>query len=89
MIDKASANAQTISPSEKSSTIQYGYSMLECFPKHSRMGTARMKETEQDKKRGVRMERSKASKKKRSLYGPSLPKQNTIIINIIRQNFIR
>ena len=41
----------------------------ECFPKHSRMGTARMKydkETDKDdKKRGVSVERSKAGKKKK------------------------
>ena len=36
--------------------------MHECFPKHSRMGTARMKKDketdEEGKKRGVNMERS-------------------------------
>ena len=36
----------------------------ECFPKHSCMRTARMnKETEEVKKRGVSMERSKAGTK--------------------------
>ena len=44
--------------------------MHECFPKHSRMGTARMKQDketdEDDKKRGVSMERSKAGTKERS-----------------------
>ena len=44
--------------------------MHEYFPKHSRMGTARMqydKETNEDgKKRGVSIERSKAGTKKRS-----------------------
>ena len=41
--------------------------MHECFPKHPRMGTARMKQDkktdEKGKKRGVRMERSKAGTK--------------------------
>ena len=40
----------------------------ECLPKHSYMGTPRMKynETDQDgKKRGMNMERSKADKKKK------------------------
>ena len=45
--------------------------MHECFPKHSRMGTARMKQDketdEEGKKKGASMERSKAgSKEKRS-----------------------
>ena len=42
--------------------------MHECFPKHLCMGTARMKSDkktdEEDKKRGVSMERSKADTKK-------------------------
>ena len=41
--------------------------MHECFPKHLRMGTARLKydrEREDDKKRCVSMERSKAGTKK-------------------------
>ena len=41
--------------------------MHECFPKHLRMGTARMKkyrERETDKKRCVSMERRKAGTKK-------------------------
>ena len=58
----------------------------ECFPKHSRMGTARMKEdneTDEDgKKRGVSMEKSKAGTKERSPNSLSLPNQNTILINI-------
>ena len=41
--------------------------MHECFPKHSRMGTARMKlnkETDEEgKKRGASMERTKADMK--------------------------
>ena len=62
--------------------------MYECFPKHSRTGTARMKYVkdpdEEGKKRGVSsMEKSKAGTKKRSLEGLSLPHKNTIIINII------
>ena len=65
-----------------------GELMHECFPKHSFMGTARMKqdkETDEDgKKRGVNMEKSKAGKKKLSPDGLSLPIKNTIIINITR-----
>ena len=61
--------------------------MYECFPKHSRMGTGRMKydkETDEEcKKRGVSMERSKAGTKKRSPDGLSLHNQNAILINII------
>ena len=42
--------------------------MHECFPKHSRMGTAKMKwdfETDEEgKKRGASMERSKEGTKK-------------------------
>ena len=59
--------------------------MHECFPKHSRMGTARTKEdkeTDEDgKKRGLSMKRSKAGTNKRSPDGLSHPNQNTIIIN--------
>ena len=44
---KYSICARVVALSEKASTIQYGYNkwelMRECFPKHSRMGTARMK----------------------------------------------
>ena len=58
--------------------------MHECFPKHLRMGTARMKEdkeTEEGTKIGVSVERSTAgSKNKRSPDCLSLPDQNTIII---------
>ena len=50
--------------------IGNGELMHECFPKHSRMGTARLKyvkETDKDiKKRGMRMERSEAGMKKQS-----------------------
>ena len=50
--------------------IGHGELMHECFPKHSRMGTARTKQDkhtdEEGKKRGVSMERSKAGTKKRS-----------------------
>ena len=56
------------------------------FPKHSIIARARMKKSketvEEGKKRGVRMERSKAGMKKRSPDGLSLPNQNMIIINI-------
>ena len=54
--------------------------MHECFPKHSRMGIARIKQDEEGKRRGVSMEISKAGTKKRSPDGVSLPNQNTIII---------
>ena len=62
--------------------------MHECFPKHSRTGTARMKydkETDEEgKNRGVSVEISKASTKKvPTAY--ALPNQNTIIISIIWQ----
>ena len=68
--------------------------MHECFPKHSPMGTARMKsnkETEAEGRyRGVSMERSTVgTKNKRSTDGLSLPNQNAIIINKILQYFIR
>ena len=51
--------------------ISRGYGLLvqERCPKHSSMGRARMKEdkeTDEDKKRGVSVERSKAGAKKRS-----------------------
>ena len=56
--------------------------MHECFPKQSRMGTARMKqdnETDEDgNKRGVSMEKSKAGEKERSPDSLPLPNQNTI-----------
>ena len=66
----------------------------ECFPKQLRMGTARTKwdkETEEEgKKRGVSSERSTAgTKEKRSPDGLNYPNQNTIIMNIICQYFIR
>ena len=65
--------------------IENGELMHECFHKHSRTGTARMKkydETDEDgKKRGLSMERSKAGTKKKSPASLSLPNQNTIIIN--------
>ena len=50
--------------------IGNGELMHKCFPKHSRMGIARMKQDietdEEGKKRDVSMERSFAGKKKRS-----------------------
>ena len=65
--------------------IGYGELIQECFPKHSRMGTAWMKydkETDEEgKKRGLSMERRKPGTKKWSLDGLSHPNQNTIIIN--------
>ena len=58
------------------------------------MGTARTKQDkiteEEGKKRGVSMERSKAGMtEKWSPYGLKYPNQNTLIINIICQYFIR
>ena len=54
--------------------IGNGELMHECFPKHSRMGTAIMKydkETnEEGKKRGVSVERSKASTKEKKPRRP-------------------
>ena len=59
-----------------------GELMHEYFPKHSRMGTARMNEDnetdEDDKKRG----KSKGGTKERRPDSLSLPNQNTILINI-------
>ena len=70
-----------------SMAIGNGELMHECFAKHSRMGTARMKkdhETDEDtQKRGVSMEKSTAGTNKRSSDGLSHPNQNKIIINII------
>ena len=68
--------------------IGYGELVHECFPKHSRMGTARRKydkETDEDgKKRGLSMERSKAGKNKRSPDGLLYPNQN----NNNKQNMV-
>ena len=54
--------------------IGNGELMHECFPKHSRMGTARMKKDkvtdEEGKKRGVSMERSTAGTKKKKTRRP-------------------
>ena len=70
-----------------SMAIGNGELMQECFPKHSRMGKARMKydnEIDEDaQKRGVSMEKSTAGTNKRSPDGLSHPNENTIIINII------
>ena len=67
--------------------IGNGELVHECFPKHSSMGTARMKknnETDEDgQKRGVRMEKSTAGTNKRSPDGLSHPNQNTITIKKI------
>ena len=53
--------------------IGNGELMHECFPKHSRMGTVRMKQDkeadEKGKRWGVSMERSKAGMKKTSCHG--------------------
>ena len=67
--------------------------MQKCFPKHSRMGTARMKydnETDEDgKKRGVSMEKIKAGTNERSPDSLSLPNQNSILINITWYSFTK
>ena len=68
--------------------IGNGELMQECFPKHLRMGTARMKKD--NKQGGVRMERSKVStKEKRSPDGINYHYQNKVIINIDCQYFVR
>ena len=74
-----------------SMAIGNGELMQECFPKHSRMGAARMKydKDEEAQKRGVSMEISKVGTKERSPAGLSLPNQNTILIYIIRYYFKR
>ena len=43
--------------------------MQECFSKHSRMGTARMKYNKEKGKKGASMERSKAGTKEKSFDG--------------------
>ena len=69
--------------------IGHGELMHDCFPKHSCMGTARIKEDketdEDDEKRSVSMERSKVGRNKKSPDGLSHLNQNTIIINKIWQ----
>ena len=66
--------------------IGNGKLVQECFPKHSRIGTARIKQDketdEESKKSVVSMERSKAARKKVRPDGLSQPNQNTII-NVI------
>ena len=61
-------------------TIGNGELMHECFPKHSRMGTARMKydkETDkEDKKKAWVWKEAKRAQKKRSPDGLSHPNQN-------------
>ena len=52
-----------------SMAVGNGELMQECFPKHTRMGTARMKynkEAEEGKKKDMSMERSKAAQIKKS-----------------------
>ena len=70
-----------------SMAIGNGELMHECFPKHSRMGTARRiydNETDEDgQKRGVSMKKSTAGTNKRSPDGLTHPDRNTTIINII------
>ena len=54
--------------------IGNGELMDECFPKHSRMGTARIKSNietdDHNKKRGVSIEKSKAGTKKKKSRRP-------------------
>ena len=73
--------------------IGNGKLMQECFLKHSRMGTARMKsdkETEEEgKKRRENGKKQRGYERKRSPYGLSLHNQNTILLNIIKSYFIR
>ena len=73
--------------------IGHGELTHECFPEHSRMGTARTKQDkatdEYGKKRDVSMERSKAGTNKGSPDDLSHPNQNTIIMNKIWSHFIR
>ena len=67
MIGEASAKARAVSPLKKTKQVPFSMAvghvelMHECFPKHSGMGTAKMKwdnETEKDgKKRGVSMKK--------------------------------
>ena len=57
--------------------------MRECFPKHSRMGTARMKTNAKKLRRGVSINKRTAGMKERSSEGLSVRNQNTILINII------
>ena len=70
-----------------SMAIGNGELIHECFPKHSRMGTARMKEdneTDEDgQKKGVSMEKSTAGTNKRSPDDLLHPNRNTTIVNII------
>ena len=73
--------------------IGNGELMHKCFPKHSRMETARIKEdneTDEDcKKRGVSMEKSIVGTKERNPDSLSRPIQNTILINIKWYSFTR
>ena len=73
--------------------ILNGELMDECFCKHSRMGTAKMKYSkqtdEEGKKRIVSMERCKAGVKERNPDVLSLPNKNSILINIIWYYFTR
>ena len=66
--------------------IGNGELMHEYFPKHSHMGTARMKIRERYRRRRpqdiLSMEKGKAGTKKRSLDSLSPPNQNTIIITM-------
>ena len=60
--------------------------MHECFHKHSRMGTAKMKKRQGNRRleKDVSIEKSKVgTKEKRSPELLNYPNQNTIIINII------
>ena len=73
--------------------IRNGELVHECSPKHSCIGTARMKydkETVKEfKKIGNSTERSKVYTKERRPNSLSQPNQTAILINMIRSYFIR
>ena len=54
----------------------------ECFPKHSRMGTAGMKEDNETDEERREYGKSIAGTKARSPVSLSLPNQNKILINV-------
>ena len=73
--------------------IGNGELMQECFPKHSRMGTARLKydngTDEDDKKRGLSYKKKVQRAQTKSPDSLLLPNQNTILINIQCYYFTR
>ena len=87
MIGEAPAKG-LFSLEKKRSTIQCGIIDVElmhgCFPKHSRMVTARIKYNKKTEGREARVWKElKRERKRRSPDGLLLPNQTTIIINII------